>query len=277
MAQAAAAGINPKVVVWDGAYGNQTFAKWDPYLVPVPACDFGPTNPWCNYDRVRSDLTAKGFSENQVQAIWLKDANSVPHCSLNRVYCAQGYVGDPDAFIAERYLGDIVRALHARYPHLQQVFISSRIYGGYANAINSCLNPEPFAFEYGITVQRLILAQIYQASHNGAGNGDPYPGSINYVNYGPPGIPPTASWIDWGPYLWANGNNPRGDNQLIWCNDPKGIGPPPCKGHAHFRYGDDTHIGDLTHPSTEGEQVVGGLLLTFMQQNRLTTTSWFWP
>jgi hypothetical protein len=214
-----------------------------------------------------------------VQVVWLKDTNYGPQCSLNGVDCAPGI--DPtnpnyyDAFIAEQYMGDIMRALHARYTHLQQVFISTRIYGGYANSAPQgpvCATPEPFAFEYGISVQRLVLAQIYQAANGGASNGDPYAGDLDY-NPSPPEHIPLASWIDWGPYLWANGDNPRGDG-LVWCNDPQGIGPAICKFKEDFRNGDATHLGDYTHPSDQGEQKVGNLLLNFMTTSPMTTP-WF--
>lgn len=180
-----------------------------------------------------------------------------------------------DAFIAETRMGNIMRAIHARYPNIQQVFISTRIYGGYANENGICLNPEPFAFEYGIAVQRLVVAQIYQMAHGGTGNGDPYAGDL--VDRTEPLGPPVLSpWIDWGPYLWANRDRPRSDNLLVWCNDPQGLIPNTCQFKEDFRNGDSAHgiPGDFTHPNDNGEQKVGALLLTFLKAS-LTTTPWF--
>jgi len=42
---------------------------------------------------------------------------------------------------------------------MQAWFLSSRIYAGYATTL---LNPEPYAFESGFSVQRLVQAQIKQ-------------------------------------------------------------------------------------------------------------------
>ena len=295
MGQGYGAAINPRVALFDGAKGQQTFDKWDPagyYGQPGVTCPFtdppDQVDPYCNLDRVKGLLGTNGFSENQVQAVWIDDANASPACSLGPTngasqFCPDNNNRNPDtwdAFVAERYLGNIVRALYLRYPYLQQIFISSRNYGGYANTIAACLSPEPFAFEYGISVQRLVLAQIYQAANNGASNGDPYAGNLYYVRNGhlKLGQPvPAATWIDWGPYTWANGDNPRSDNQLVWCNDPGGAVQNLCQFKEDFRNGNQQTQGDLTHPSTQGEHKTGNLLLTFMQNNQATFTRWFWP
>jgi hypothetical protein len=124
-----------------------------------------------------------------------------------------------DAYQTEQYLGDIMRYLKTglygtpRYPHLHQVFLTSRIYGGYSrNADGSnggsgtkagCQSPEPFAYEEGFGVQRTIVAQIDRTSTDWAG-------SVRY--------PEDSPWVDWGPYRWASGDNPRQSDNLFWCD-----------------------------------------------------------
>src|SRR6202035_4945136 len=111
-------------------------------------CGGGPNQ----YDRVRdSVLTPAGFTELQVQAVWLKQADINPSDSLPST--------SADAYKLEGYLGQIVRAIKARWHNVKQVFISSRIYAGYAT---DTLNPEPYAYESGFAVKWLIQAQITQ-------------------------------------------------------------------------------------------------------------------
>jgi hypothetical protein len=264
MAQAQASGVvNPSVVIWDGALGGQTYFDWDPFVPGVKHCPNDPTNPWCNFDRVKSDLNAAGYDESQVQVIWLKGADGYPQCSLNRVYCTPGSTGPVEAVLAEQYMGDTMRAIRQRYPNARLVFVSNRIYGGYAN---KCLNPEPFAYEYGFSIQKLILAQINQIN---TGQVDGNAGSLNYDASHPP---VTSPWIAWGPYLWASGATPNSQG-LYWCNGQSGPGSL-CNGEQDFRAGVATDPGDYTHPSSEAEQKVGGILLKFMETSPYTK-GWF--
>jgi hypothetical protein len=122
MGQAAVSvGVNhTTLAIVNGAAGSQTASTWD------SAAD-------ANHDRVRDTrLAPAGLTELQVQAVWLKVADSVPMMSLPSA--------SSDAYALETFMGDIVRALKMRYPRLQLVFTSSRIYAGYAS---SMLNPEP--------------------------------------------------------------------------------------------------------------------------------------
>ncbi|MCW3816374.1 hypothetical protein ONA91_18170 [Micromonospora sp. DR5-3] len=208
-----------KLAIVDGAAGGQTAGTWD-----------APTD--ANYDRVRDTrLAPLGLTERQVQIAWVKVANANPSVSLPAT--------NADAYQLVAQQGNILRALKRRYPNLQQVFFSSRIYGGYAT---TTLNPEPYAYETGFGVKWVIQAQITQMSGGGT---DPRAGNLDYNS--------TTAWAAWGPYLWANGLQPRSDG-LVWERSDFG--------------------SDGTHPSTSGRQKVASLLLRFFKTSP-HTTCWF--
>lgn len=204
----------------NGARGGQSAAFWD-----------SPADP--DYDLVRTqDLQPAGLSESQVQVAWLKVANPGPTASLP----AQ----NADGYTLVQQMGNIVRAMKAHYPNLRLVYISSRIYAGYAS---STLNPEPYAYESGFAVKWLIEAQIKQMR---TGQIDPRAGDLNYTS----GIAP---WLAWAAYMWADGLNARSDG-LTWAR-------------ADF-------VSDGTHPSPSGQQKVGTMLLDFFKHEP-TAASWF--
>lgn len=215
---------------------------------------------------MRHDLANNGYSEAQVQAIFFKASTSFPQCDLKGLYCAAGAM--PDAYLSEIYLGNILRYLKCceldangqstglpRYPNLQQVFLTSRTYGGYANGTaHGCLSPEPFPYEEGFAVQRAIVAQINQSP------GYPpieYAGDLSYD---------VAPWVDWGPYLWISGETQRQADQLVWCN---GQNDQTCQGKRDVRFGDlspgyEAYWGDFTHPAAGGLKKVADQLVTFI-------------
>jgi hypothetical protein len=209
------------LMIVNGAAGGQTTATWD-----------SPSDS--NYDRVRDQrLAPLGLTEKQVQIAWVKQANAQPTSSLP--------ASDADAYQLEQGLGDVIRSMKVRYPNLKMVFLSSRIYGGYAT---TGLNPEPYAYEGGFSVKWLIEAQIRQ---NLAGTVDAKAGDLNYSNS-------TAPWLAWSAYLWADGMNPRSDG-LTWATT-------------------DLRDDDHTHPSPAGQQKVGTLLLQFFKTSP-HTQCWF--
>ncbi len=77
------------------------------------------------------------------------------------------------------------------FQNLQIVYLSSRIYAGYAT---NRLNPEPYAYESAFAVRWLIRDQM-------KGNDD--------LNFEPAKGTVVAPLILWGPYLWADGIAPR--------------------------------------------------------------------
>ena len=209
-----------RLVLVNGARSAQTTSTWE-----------FPTYP--NYQRILTDeLTPRGLSEAQVQVVWVKLANPRPTVSLPN--------SGADAYQLQQGLGKVVRALKARYPNLQQVFLSNRIYGGYATIT---LNPEPYAYETGFAVKWLIQDQIQQM--RAGGTATPRSGDLNYGTVAP--------WIGWGPDLWANGTTQRTDG-LFWARQ-------------------DLET-DGTHPSQSGERKVGNLLLNFFKSSPFTRC-WF--
>ncbi|HEX6290909.1 MAG TPA: hypothetical protein VFZ66_17120 [Herpetosiphonaceae bacterium] len=221
MGQAAADSTVNKghLVIANGAQGGKAAAYWD-----------SPADP--DYNRVRDNVLApQSLSEKQVQIVWVKVANPGPTTSLPS--------SSADAYILEQQMGNIVRALKVRYPNVKQVFISSRIYAGYAT---TTLNPEPYAYESGFAVKWLIEAQIRQMR---TGTIDPQAGDLNHTTVAP--------WVAWGAYTWADGTNARSDG-LTWQQ-------------ADFQ-------SDGTHPSQSGERKVGRLLLNFFKASPVTRC-WF--
>ena len=181
------------LVILNGANGGAVTSAWN-----------DPDDR--DYDRVRDVVLAPlGYTEDQVQVVWVKIANAQPSAAL------PGETSD--AYQTFRMLGGLLRSLRIRYSNIQQVFFSSRIYAGYATTL---LNPEPYAYEYGFSVKWLIEAQIDQMAGIGI---DPVPGDLDYDT--------AAPWAAWGPYLWANGTTPRSDG-LVWLPedfDPDGTHP----------------------------------------------------
>ena len=215
-------GVNhTTLAIVNSAMGGRSADRW-----------VSPTLP--DYDRIRdTKLPPQGLSEKQVQVVWLKVADAGPTVSLPSA--------QSDTYLLESEIGNILRALKVRYPNLRMVFASSRIYGGYAT---TTLNPEPYAYESGFSVKWAIQAQTDQMQNSGTVV-DTRAGDLNYNTVAP--------WVAWGPYLWANGTNPRSDG-LIWER-------------ADLE-------SDGTHPAQSGETKVGTMLLNFFKTSPYTKC-WF--
>lgn len=205
------------------------------------------TLTWTNdsgglYTRCAEILRSQGLSEKQVQVVLWKNADPDPTVSLSSTTnCApltKVFLKiTPDACIYEHYVAAIARYIKGRYPNVQQMFLHSRTYGGYAT---SPLSPEPYAYEYGFATKWLIQAQIDQVEN---GFITPVTGDLSYAR---------TPWLAWGPYLWADGTSPRSDG-LTW--DP----------------GD--FDGDGTHPSLSGIIKVTSMLMSFYETSPYTR--WF--
>jgi hypothetical protein len=168
-------------------------------------------------------LRRAGSSPLQAQVVWLKEANATPRGAF-----------PASAETLQWNLASVVRIIKQKLPNVRLCYITSRIYAGYAT---SNLNPEPYAYESAFAVKWLIDSQIRGDSLNF----DPARGVVD------------APWLSWGPYLWADGLNPRSDG-LTW----------PC---SYFQ-------SDGTHPATGARILVADSLLAFIQHDP-TTVPWY--
>lgn len=166
--------------------GGQT--NYDAEQVANPSSDY-----WTKIDEMLND---RGMSPAQVQVIWLKEAVALETADFPQ-----------DALRLQGFLRSIILIAENRYPNLEIVYLSSRIYGGYAGP--NAASPEPWAYQSGFSVKWLIESQIEGS--------DP---ALAYHN---------TPWLAWGPYMWADGLDARSDG-LIWeCSDFQndGVHPSP--------------------------------------------------
>jgi hypothetical protein len=150
-------GLNPKLVIVDGAQGGQTAQ-----ITGKPDSNF--------WNVVSQRLSQAGVTARQVQAAWLKQANARP---------SEGF---PEA--AKKLQADVVETLHNlhdKFPNLKITYLSSRIYGGFAL---TPLNPEPYAHEGGFAMKWVIGDQIAAKPEL---NYDPAKGTVRspWVAWGP--------------------------------------------------------------------------------------------
>jgi Cu/Ag efflux protein CusF len=164
---------NPALVFVNGAQGGMTAAR-----IQYPDNADGAKY----WDVVDQKLQKAGVTREQVQVVWIKQADAGPSSGFPKY-----------AKTLEAELASIMRLLPKRFPNIKIVYLSSRTFGGYAK---SPLNPEPYAFESAFSVKWLIEKQI-------KGDADL---SFDAKN----GIA-NAPWLSWGPYLWANGSTKRPD------------------------------------------------------------------
>ena len=175
------------------------------------------------YTYVDNMLAERGVSPQQVQVAWIKLTNFLINDFPNAQYQLQAD------------LQTILHNLKAKFPNLAIAYFSSRTR---SYTYWQGLNPEPGAFETGFAVKWLVEAQI---------NGD------MALNFDPARGAAVAPYIAWGPYLWADGHNPRADG-LTWMESDM--------------------VRDCTHPSPQGEDKVAHMLLEFFKTDA-TAQPWF--
>ena len=204
-----------KVIVLDGAQGGQTGLRWADTKSAL----------WEKLDERMKDA---GLSAKQVQVAWMKQAEAGP---------AQHGDFPKHARQLQDSLVKSLANLKEKFPNLRIVYLSSRIYAGYAT---TGLNPEPYAYEEAFTMRWLIQDQI-------AGKPE--------LNYDAAKDAVKSPLLLWGPYLWADGETPRKADGLIYKRE-------------------DLSSKDGTHPADSARAKVANLLLNFLKTDA-TAKSWF--
>ena len=204
-------GKDPRLVIVDGAQGGQAVDAWSD----------GANFVWTTLD---ARLASAGVTGAQVAIAWIKLATKSPTGAFPQ-----------DAQSLATGIAQTVRVARARYPNLRIAYLSSRIYAGYAT---TSLNPEPYAYQSGFAVKKVIVDQITGTGNLGF---DPAAGTV------------VAPWIAWGPYLWADGTTANSDGLSWACSELQ---------------------ADGTHPSATGQSKVAQRLLTFMKTDS-TASLWF--
>ncbi len=201
----------------------------NPQVMIVNGAQGGRVSDWWieadaeTWTELNGRLNRYKVSPDQVQIAWVKQT--------------QTRWGDfPEKALAlQSDLEAISRNLKINYPNIKIVYFSSRTR---SYTYWRGLSPEPIAFETGFAVKWLIEKQI---------NGDPA------LNFDPAQREVVAPYLSWGPYLWADGINPREDGLTWLAEDMR---------------------DDCTHPSQSGNIKVAEMLLTFFK-NDSTSQSWF--
>ena len=135
-------------------------------------------DPEAYWVQIDQRIIDAGYGNDDVQLIWGKNAT--------RSGIAQGGSGDllTERTVLRDNLILIQQQAEDRFPNLRAGFHSSRAYGGFCT-----LNSEPFSYD-------TIFAIVGWAGEAGA-------------------IESSAIWFR-GPYIWADGTNPRSGDGLMW-------------------------------------------------------------
>lgn len=157
------------LLIVDGAQGGQDAVQWDTTRTT------GEHNPWLGASQ---RLTIAGASPKQVQVIWLKQAMAGP-----------SRFGEfpKHADVMKQHVESAIALAKEKFPNLKLVYLSSRIYAGYAT---TPLNPEPYAYEGAFAMRGVIDDQMK--------------GDLQ------------SPIVLWGPYLWADGVKGRQMDDLVW-------------------------------------------------------------
>ncbi len=174
--------INPCMVLANGNYGSRGV---DDMLDTIGTY----------WDFVMNKLLDTfSVTPQQVQIIWLKN--------ISRTDTILDFPFHPQS-VSNHFI-ELQAILKIKFPNLKQVYLTSNHYGGYTSPTNKNFKRlgEPASYYNGFAIKWTIAEQL-------AGN--------PLLKYKGPGA--KSAWMAWGPYVWADGINPRADGLQWLCSD----------------------------------------------------------
>ena len=238
---------NPQVVIVNGCIGGRSAVMWawdgadvlpkaeqvrldqEMDLLGMPKGKRKSSNQEKDtWPTLAQRIADAGLSAKQVQVAWLKQVEANPKPLGEFPAHARALQADITAML---------NIAHQRYPNLRIVYLSSRTFGGWSGRASG--SPEPYAYESGFGTRWLVQNQIKGDAQL---NFDPTKGEVK------------APLLLWGPYLWAQGTNPRKLDGLTWTQND--VRP------------------DQLHPNESGCRKTTTLLLNFFETNP-GSSRWF--
>jgi hypothetical protein len=161
--------LGPALRFANGAQGGVTMSMW--------------ANPNDNaWDFAEAAAAEAGIRSDQVRVLWLKMGSQLSDLGNGSL--------EQRVALERGWLNDILDRAGTVFPNVVQVYLSSRIYGGYELSSN---HAEPqTGYDNGFAVQAVVADAVAGA---------------------------TSVWAAWGPYLWADGTSPRSDGLTWQCDD----------------------------------------------------------
>jgi hypothetical protein len=126
---------NPKLILVDGAQGQQTAHKWSN---PASAC----------WTVLNERINAAGLTNAQVQVAWVKMLNY-----------PRGLAWPAEKDLLQAHLDATLRTLAITFPNLKIAYLSSWVYGGYSTSGDG-VSGEPNAYESAFAVRGVIETQL---------------------------------------------------------------------------------------------------------------------
>jgi hypothetical protein len=168
--------VNGRLTLVNAGIGGHDLTYWQDPL----------DTAWTQTDSLLDDA---GVTPAQVTALWMQNTLKT---NDDRPFAT--WVADNDAAMRAT-----LAIAAARFPNLQQVFLSSATYGDYMEARTRAV--EPWGYQHGFAVRDIVTDSVAD--------------------------PAAGPWITWGPYLWTDGIAGRADGFVWNCDDVEDQGEHP--------------------------------------------------